>query len=165
MESFGFQALSGECDVPTFGLVCEGIYDTVGISTLIRRIHLDAEIESRPCGGKVGGKFIRRLRDFQYLSTRLDKALVVADAHGKEHIQYRADLMRQIAGQAFPFPVECIIIVEELESLMLADPRAIEAVCVERGKRIALPDLTQSPEAWHDAKARLENILSRSAVA
>jgi Domain of unknown function (DUF4276) len=151
--------------VPTFGLICEGTYDAFALSTLIRRFHADAvEIHARTGGGSVVGRFSKALREFQYLPTRIDRALVVADADQNDPEQLRVDLERRVVNQNFAFPVEFVVIVRELESLILAAPRSIEAVCAQRGKQIVLPNLTHNPEQYADPKKRLTEILSRAGV-
>ena len=65
---------------------------------------------------------------------------------------------------ALPFPVEYFVIVQELEAILLCDPRAIENVCAARGNAIQLPNLIHNPEMLANPKAELVRQLSLGGV-
>jgi hypothetical protein len=142
--------------MPCVGLIVEGDFDTEGLTPLVKRLNANnVEIVARVCNGPLSRTFVRRLQELRYSHDRLDRALVVCDAHGRDHTVHRRKLIQQAANLVLPFPVEYVVLVEELESVLLCDPRAIESVCTIRGRPIELPNLTTSPEDLNDPKSEL----------
>lgn len=148
--------------MPSVALITEGEFDIYAYSTLIRRENEhELGIHARLCRGSVSGRFVRILNEFRYANPSISKAIVVSDAHGKARIAWRTELQAQARNAAFPFPVEYVIVVEELEAILLCDPTAVESVCAERGSAIALPNLVQSPELIPEPKEELVRQLVR----
>jgi hypothetical protein len=142
--------------MPSVALVSEGEFDVHAYSPLIRRENgVEVEVHERPCGKPVSGRFINILTVLKYLHPAIDKAIVVSDAHGRNPAAWRAELQGQAGHLVLPFPVEYVVVVEELEAILLCDPRAIECVCAERGNAIQLPNLTHSPELLDKPKEEL----------
>lgn len=142
--------------MPTLGLVTEGDYDISAYSSVVHRENLQTiHIHERPCGKSVSGRFVNILTALKYARPAIDRAVVVSDAHGRDPIAWRTELRGQAQHLALPFPVEYVVIVQELEAILLCDPRAIEAVCAARGNAINLLNLTQSPETLIKPKAEL----------
>jgi len=145
------------------GLIVEGDFDRETISALVQRVSEQREpLVSRVCGGAVRGRFPRLLRELQYHNLR--KVLVVRDAHGKDPQAARSELEREIQNQNYSFPVKFVVVEQELEAWLLADPGALSAVCVRRGKGANLPQLTKSPESFQDAKKELQVILGKAGI-
>lgn len=147
------------------GLVTEGDFDICAYSPLIWALHATAvDIQGRPCHGPILGKFPSILRELRYQQPTIDKAIVVSDAHGKDPTDRRQRLQQQTQGLALPFPVEYVVVVQELEAILLSDPHAIEAVCATRGRAIVLPQLTEQPDLLPDPKVELVRQLALGGV-
>jgi hypothetical protein len=142
--------------MPSIALVSEGEFDIHAYSPLIQRENeVEVDVLKRPCGKSVSGRFVSILTALKYLHAALDKAIVVSDAHGRDPAAWRAELQGQAGHLVLPFPIEYVVIVEELEAILLCDPRAIECVCAERGNAIQLPNLTHSPALLPKPKVEL----------
>jgi uncharacterized protein DUF4276 len=146
------------------GIIVEGDYDREVISVLIQRITEQAEPPvSRICGGPVVGRFPRKLRELKYQNP--EKVLIIRDAHGKDPQEAARELQTEIQNQLPEFPVKFVVVVQELEAWLLADPGAVDQICSGRGRRLNLSQLTASPERFLDAKKELEVVLGRAGVA
>jgi hypothetical protein len=143
--------------VPILGLIVEGEWDIEAISVFSGRIcGPGLDLRPRLCRGSVQGRFPQILKELA-ATAHPDRVVVVSDAHGRDHQTLASDLAREISRQRFQFPVHFVVIVQELEALFLADPRAIESVCSRRGTPIpSLGNLTETPENMPDPKSRLE---------
>jgi len=147
----------------TFGLIVEGQYDEMAIGGLIPRFApADVEIVARPCGSKV--QLMRRfsgfLEEFRYIKngSHVDKALVVRDADGKDPLRLLETMRSKISGHTYPFPVQLVVIVEELEAWLLADEASLAGIIGKRVRR------TPNPEGLHDPKEQLKRLLSEGKV-
>jgi hypothetical protein len=112
-----------------FGIVVEGPCDELVLKELLPKwLGADCQIESRAWGtnGGVTRKFCISLDEFKYLG--IDKAFVVRDSDGKDPSLLIADLRRRVEKRQYPFPVNFIVIVQELEAWLLADESAISKV-------------------------------------
>lgn len=151
--------------MPTLALVAEGEFDLFAYAEFIaRENNRNAGVHARQCRGCVSGRFLRILTPFKYPPPRIERAVVVSDAHGRDPDQWRTELQRQSQNADFPFSIEHVVVVNELEAILLCDPTAIASLCAERGRAIAVPQLTRSPESYIDAKQQLETILARGGV-
>jgi hypothetical protein len=108
----------------TFGLIVEGVYDEAVLTELIRKCgSSDAEVISRVCGpkGSLMSRFPGFLEEFRYVKrgSHVDKALVVRDADGKAPETLMAAMETRIVRRTYPFPVRCLVIVQELETMTL----------------------------------------------
>lgn len=147
--------------MPTLGLIAEGDFDIHGYSPLIRKENagLHVQIIPRPCGKSVSGRFVNILKEFKYAQPTIDRAVIVADAHARNHETWREELRGQARNLDMPFSLECVVVVQELEAILLCDPEAIASVCAERGTPVQIPQLTQSPELLADPKKELVRLL------
>jgi hypothetical protein len=102
------------------------------------------------------------LRGFRHVrqGSAVDKALIIRDADGKEPNALVHRLNVTINTRAYPFPVIPVIIVQELETWLLADSEALSQVT---GRSIS--EITESLEAIMELKERLKNILSDANMA
>ena len=150
--------------MPTIGLIVEGEWDVEVLSRLTGRLNVGAvDIRPRICRGPVRGRYFSLLRELSFTS-QPDRVVVVSDAHGRDYRELADDLRREISNQTFRFPVHFVVVVQELEALLLADPRAIETVCARRGTPLgSLGNLTDTPENIADPKVHLERLLWQQA--
>jgi len=150
--------------MPPVALVVEGNYDEDVLKTLIQRIREGpVDVHSRPCGGPLPGRYVRRLNELQY-DANFEKALVVSDAHGKRPEVFRVELEREIQNRQFPFPVHFVVILQELEAWLLADHSALNAVARARGGVATFGPLTVSPEQNMDPKRELRRLLATASI-
>ena len=143
-----------------FGIVVEGPCDELVLKELIPRcLGSDCEIESRAwsTSGGVARKFCNSLNEFKYIG--IDKAFVVRDSDGKDPLVLTANMRGRIGDRQYPFPVNFIVIVQELEAWLLADEKAIAAITSRPVPR--QPDPIESIPC---PKERLKRILSPSVV-
>jgi hypothetical protein len=143
-----------------FGIVVEGPCDELVLRELLPRcLGADCEIESRAWGtnGGVTRKFCNSLNEFKYLG--IDKAFVVRDSDGKDPSVLKADMQARIGSRQYPFPVNLIVIVQELEAWLLADEGAISAVTSR-----PVPRQPDPIEAIASPKERLKRLLSPTVV-
>jgi hypothetical protein len=146
------------------GLIVEGPYDEEAVPVLVQRITgSDEPVICRICAGPVTGRFPRILRELEHRNP--EKVLIIRDAHGRDPQEAARELEREIQNQLPAFPVKFIVVVQELEAWLLADPGAVDQICSGRGRRLNLPQLTDSPERFLDAKRELEVVLGRARVA
>jgi hypothetical protein len=114
----------------TFGLIVEGVYDEAVLTEFIRKcVGFDVDVISRVCGpkGSLMSRFPGFLEEFRYVKhgSHVDKALVVRDADGKAPVTLLEVMEARIAQRTYPFPVHCLVIVQELETWLLADSEAL----------------------------------------
>jgi len=112
-----------------FGIVVEGPFDEMVLRELIPKcLGAGCEIVSRAwsTSGGVARKFCNSLNEFKYIG--IQKAFVVRDWDGKDPSLLVADMRTRMGNRQYPFPVNLIVIVQELEAWLLADERAIAAV-------------------------------------
>jgi hypothetical protein len=152
--------------MPRIGLVTEGTYDLRAYVPFIRRLNATPlEIVERLCGGPVGGRLTGILTAFKYQQPTLDRAVIVSDAHGKNPEALRAELARQAEHLNLPFPVEYVVVVQEMEAILLCDPPAIVEACTAiSGITVGLPNVTHNPESLANPKEKLEQILNERKV-
>ncbi len=147
------------------GIVVEGDYDAKAIPELIRKcLGNEVEVIIRAYGGK--GNLMKRfpglLESFGYLKQGgpIDKALVICDADNKAPNEMHTMVRERYANRIYPFPVEPVIIVRELETWLLSDSAALSRAT---DKRIA--EITDSLEAIPNPKERLRSILWQHKIA
>jgi Domain of unknown function (DUF4276) len=152
----------------TFGLIVEGIYDEAVLIEFIRKCgSSDVEVISRVCGpkGSLMNRFPGFLEEFRYVKhgSHVDKALVVRDADGKVPATLIEAMEARIARRTYPFPVRCLVIVQELETWLLADSEALAKVTQEYASR-AVAEINEPLERIVDPKGRLQRLLSGAKV-
>lgn len=152
----------------TFGGVVEGDKDKAVCEELIPRICPDTEqILVRVAGDRpqLMKKFAGWLKTLQYVTTTggpVDKAFVVRDADNKPPDGVEADMLRRIADRAFPFPrgVSVHAIKQEMDTWLLADIEAINAVAAETGHRPTKQTAPRPLEAIQQPSLLFKQILS-----
>lgn len=149
----------------TYGIVVEGDYDVAALTEIIKKcISSELEIIPRPCGGKpqLMKRFPGFLKEFCYAKQGLpvDKALVIRDADNKNTEELLADMRSKIEGQTYPFgELRFVIIVQELETWLLADEEAISRVTQSRSGR-TISRVNENLESIIHPKEKLKEILS-----
>jgi len=147
------------------GIVVEGDYDAKAIPELIRTcLGSEVKIITHPCGGKgnLMKKFPGFLEGFRRLKqgAPIDQALVICDADNKAPDEWLAVMRAKHADREYPFPVEPVIIVRELETWLLSDSTALSCIT---GRHIA--EITGFLEDVPNPKERLERILWQHKIA
>ncbi len=157
-------------DPTSYGLIVEGPYDKQVYEGLIPRIcSADLLLVTRLCGGVTNlmKLFPAFLREFEHLlnGQPVDKALVIRDAEGIDIQKPRIKMEEKIKGctYAFPLGVQLCVVRQEMETWLLADIGAINAVATARGGR-KISELHRSPEDIHDPKRELRSLLSRAQI-
>ncbi len=152
----------------SYGIVVEGPYDAAIFPELMRRIlGRDVTIIPRPCGGKANLKkdLLTFLRDLQsgLQGRAVEKALVIRDSDGKDPQVIEAELTQKVNERrwAFAHGVHVCIIRREMETWLLADGAAINAVALQRGGR-EVAELQGALEEIQDPKEKLRQLLSKA---
>jgi hypothetical protein len=140
--------------MPIVGLVVEGVYDEAAISVFAKRCRKDVNIVARICRGTVTGRF-RGIVAELHRSYRPERILIVSDSDGQDPAQLMHAIRRRLTTK-YRFPVIPLVIVEELEAWLIADPLALERFV---GVRKNFPN----PEEVSDPKAELRRLFSVSA--
>lgn len=149
----------------TYGIVVEGNYDAAALTEIIKKcLSSEIEIITRLCGGKdrLMKSFRGFLDSFQYENkgSPVDKALVIRDASGRDPNELLEKMRSRIAGRNYTFDVKFIIIVQELETWLLADEDAVSRVT---GKTISR--VNEDLQSIIQPKEKLKKILSDGRVA
>ncbi len=151
--------------MPTFGLIVEGEYDAAALTEWIRKC-LPGNIDVRPRLYAQKGPLIRKfpgyLSGFRWDNQGgpVDKAFVMRDADGKDPQELISVMKAKIADRLPIFPVEFVVIVQELETWLLTDNEAIAQVT---GMEIA--EIQGALEEIKDPKEHLQRIPSGARVA
>jgi Domain of unknown function (DUF4276) len=129
--------------MPTIGLIVEDESDEVALSVLVRKCRNDVSLKTRKCRGTVLGKF-RGLVTELYRRYTPEKTLIVCDADGKDP----SHILRSFKDRgldSFQFPVSLIVIVQELEAWLIADPDALQGITRVR-KDFKHPEKVRDPK-------------------
>ena len=147
----------------TYGIVVEGPYDEAALEEMIKKcLSNEIEIITRPCGGK--NQLMKRFRGFlesfrhEKQGSPVDKALVICDADNRDPDELIEMMKSEINDRTYPFEVKFIIIVQELETWLLADEEAISRVTQTRSGRI-VSRVNENLESITQPKEKLEEIL------
>jgi hypothetical protein len=151
--------------MPTFGLIVEGEYDAAALTEWIHKcVTAEIDVIPRLCAqkGSLMRKFPGYLVGFRWDNKGgpVDKAFVVRDADGKDRQELINTMKGRNAARPPIFPVEFLVIVQELETWLLADNEAVAQVI---GSRIS--EIQGSLEEIRYAKERLQGILSDAGIA
>ena len=146
----------------TFGIIVEGVFDAAALPELIRKCCTDdIHIEARVCrsASQLMRSGLSFLEEFRYVvqGSSVDKALIIRDADSKDPTELVHRLNVTINTRSYPFPVRPVIIVQKLETWLLADSEALSQVT---GKIV--PEITGTLEAIMEPKERLKNLLSNA---
>jgi hypothetical protein len=140
--------------MPTIGLVVEGAYDEAAIPVFARRCRKGVKVVTRRCRGPVIGRFPGIVAEI-HRSYRPERILIVCDGDGRDPAELTDAMKRRLTAR-YAFPVSPIVIVEELEAWLTADPSALARI-VGVGKDFP------RPETISDPKAELRGLFSRNA--
>ena len=154
--------------MPSYGLIVEGEADQRVFEHLIRKVNSpDAAVYPLSCGGveRLMKEFPDLLRRFEYAhdSGPVDGALVIRDCDNKSALDVLEQMKKRLGNRTFRFPrgVELCAISRKLDSWLLADENAINAVSLSRrGKRIARVNEVIEDIAW--PKEHLQRLLSEA---
>jgi hypothetical protein len=145
--------------------VVEGPYDEAALAEIIKNcLPSEIEIIPRPCGTVIKN-FRDFLEEFRYAKpgSCVDKALVIRDADNKDPDALLEKMRSKLASRTYPFEVKLIIIVQELETWLLADEEAISKVAQARSGR-AVARVNEDIKSIFQAKERFRRILSGAGV-
>ena len=149
--------------MPIYGMVIEGSYDQALEEIIKNILQQEIEIISRPCGGKTQlmNKFRGHLESFRYLghASKLEKALVIRDADGKNPEDLLQRLRNSLQGRIYPFELKFIIVVQNLETWLLADEEALSGLAQRRSGR-PVSRVKEALESIVYPKEKLKTILS-----
>jgi Domain of unknown function (DUF4276) len=145
--------------MPSVGLIVEGIYDEAALTKLVQTcFSTEVDIICRPCGGvpQLMKLFPGFLREFEHVNAGLpvDKGIVIRDADQKDPDALISLMESKISGRIYPFTTKCLVIVQNLETWLLADEEALSSVTRRTQRRVS------NPEGIIDPKTRLRKILS-----
>jgi len=149
----------------SYGIITEGIYDSVVYEAIIGKLSPGIPIKALDCGGKHA--LMKRFPDFlkifeyQLAETPVEMAVVIQDADGKNPEEIEAQLASKIAGRDCPFTlgVQFFAVPQAIEAWLLADVDALNAVSQRRGgKRVTKSHA--APEALLRPKEDLRRLLS-----
>lgn len=125
--------------MPSYGLVVEGSYDAGVYEILVSRLAPPGTvIVVRETGGvpRLRRLFPTLLRDLEQAidGGPVDRALVIRDADGKNPAALEAEMRARIVGEVFAFPrsVDWHVVVQAVETWLLADIEAVNAVALAR---------------------------------
>jgi len=146
-----------------FGLVVEGNDDEAAIPELVQKCTPSkVKVIGRKCGNKVRlmQRFPGFLQEFRYIKggPNADKALVIRDADNKDPRELISRMQSKLSNRNYRFPVKLLVVVQELETWLLADENAISAVTGKRAPIVRNPEKLSSP------KEKLQKILSGARI-
>jgi hypothetical protein len=157
-------------NLASYGLIVEGPYDEAFYGSLIPRMsNANQPIVTRPCGGVANlmKQFPALLRDLEhFLAGRpVDKALVIRDSKGPDAETPRRKMAEKVTGRMYNFPrgIHLCVVRREMETWLLADTDAINAVAASRGGR-QVADVTGILEDVQDPKGMLRSLLSQAGI-
>lgn len=126
--------------MPSYGLIVEGDGDLHVFENLIRKVNSpDAAVYSFPCGGvtRLMKAFPALLRRFEYIHDGgpVDGALVIRDSDNRPVEQVLNQMAEKLHNKNYTFPrgVELCCVHRKLDTWLLADETAINAVSQLRG--------------------------------
>jgi Domain of unknown function (DUF4276) len=138
------------------GLIVKGEYDKAAIPILARACRPNARFVPRECRGPVLGKIPGLVENLSHHRPRIEKILIVSDAHGRDPRELERKFTSRIVKK-YSFPVIPIIIVEELEAWLIADSEALKRI-------IGVGRTFTNPERLPDPKSALEKLLARGTL-
>jgi hypothetical protein len=152
----------------SYGLIVEGAYDEGVFCELVRKtVTSEGAVIVRVCDGVAAlrKQFPAYLRDLEHVlqGRPVDKALVIRDWAGPDPISEEQRMSQVIQGRQFAFPqgIHFCCVRQEMETWLLADIGAINALAHERGGRNVAPVSGQLEEIVHP-KERLMRVLSEA---
>ena len=151
--------------MPTYGLIVEGEYDAAALTELIRRCAAgNIQVIPRQCAqkGSLMKKFPAYLQELHWANQgqAVDKALVIRDTDSKNPGELIARMETSIVSRSYPFPVKFVVIMQELETWLLADHDALSQVASR-----SISEIRGPLESILDPKRRLQSILSDAGIA
>jgi hypothetical protein len=151
-----------------YGIVVEGPYDGAILCELIPRIlGREVPVISRPSYGKenLRKNLLTHLGTLEHSveGRAVDKALVIRDSGGKDCKTLEEELAHRVQGRpwAFSHGLHVCIIRREVETWLLADVAAVNAVAEKRGGR-AVAEVQGTLEEVEYPKEKLKQLLSEA---
>lgn len=152
----------------TYGIIVEGDYDKDVLEELIKKC-VSEKIEVIPRVSDGSSKLMKNFPSFLQSfcfgneGKPVDKAIVIRDADNKDPEKLEEKMRSKIENRSYPFEVKFIIIVQELETWLLADEEAISKVTQSRsGKSVSR--VKENLEEITQPKERLQKLLSGANV-
>ena len=149
----------------SYGIIVEGTYDSAAYDAIIGKLSPGIPIKTIACGGKsdLMKKFPGLLKAFEFeIAERpIDMAVVILDADGKKPEEVEEQMAAKIDVRDYPFAlgVQFFVVPQALESWLLADVKALDAVSQRRsGRRVTRS--CDSPEALLRPKEWLRQLLT-----
>lgn len=119
--------------ISNLGLLVSGESDKQALTELARKHLPSARINARTVNGPLKGKIVKTLKIFQYDGHNYDRVIVVDDSDGKDPSAKKQRLIDDVGSRTFPFELSYLVIVQELETWLLADENALTKVSQDRG--------------------------------
>jgi hypothetical protein len=140
--------------MPNIGLIVEGPYDEVAIATFVRRCRPGVTVTTRKCRGTVTGRVSGILAELDQ-RYKIERVLIISDADGRDPAEIISEIKSRVRGK-YRCVVTTFVIVEMLETWLIADPAALKSVL---GIKRSFPN----PEKIPDPKSELIRQFTRSA--
>jgi len=149
----------------SYGVISEGVYDSAVYEAIIKQLSPGKPIKPLQCGGKTElmKKFPGHLKTFKYYFSEgpVDMAVVIRDADGKDPEEIEVQMASKIDVGKYPFAlgVRFFAVPQAMESWLLADVNALNAVSLRRrGKRVTKS--YDAPETLLRPKEDLRRLLT-----
>jgi hypothetical protein len=156
----------------SYGIVVEGDFDNAVFCELIHKIRGEAlPIRPRVTGGiaRLKKNFPALLGDLEYAHNggAVDRVLVIRDADGGTPPTLEDDLAARIRDQqfAFRYGIRFYAVAQQMDTLLLADPGAINRVAEARNvlrRRVTRP--AEDLELISNPKDYLDDMLTRAGL-
>ena len=149
----------------SYGIITEGVYDSAVYEAIIRKLSPGVPIKTLECGGKTElmKRFPGLLNTFKHCFAEgpVDMAVVIRDADGKKPEEIETQMASKVDAGNYPFAlgVQFFAVPQAMESWLLADVNALDAV-VRRRCRKRVTKSHDAPETLPNPKERLRNLLS-----
>ena len=155
-------------DESCYGLIVEGSYDGSVFPEFVRKI-VSAELRVivRLCGGvsKLMSRLPGYLKELEHAwyGKPVIKAIVIRDWQHRDLTKAEQEMAQRVRGRSFAFAhgVQFCPVRQEMETWLLADEGAINAVAVSRAGR-QVSQVQGELEEIADAKSRLVTLLSEA---
>jgi hypothetical protein len=119
--------------ISNLGLLVSGESDRQALPVLARKHLPSAYIKAITVNGSFKGKIVRYLKIFQYDGHNYDRVIIIDDSDGADPAAKELKLTTEVGSRTFPFDLSYLIIVQELETWLLADENALTMVSRGRG--------------------------------
>lgn len=147
-----------------FGIIVEGEYDAAALSEFIRKCVTDElKVITRVCRsqGQLMKKISIFLQGFRHdnQGEAVDRALIIRDADNHAPQELMTKIQASYTPEEYRFPIKPVIIVQELETWLLADSEALSRV-----SNTQVSEVQETLEEIVDPKSRLKSVLSNAGL-